>query len=143
MNPGVGRRSVLLPCVLAFLGSAGVMSIEMVAGRLMSIYAGAGLYTWTSVIGVVLGGITAGNLIGGRLADRFPAREALSALFFGGMGVCLLLPFANYWVGRQIGWNQYSELSFPIRILSSRQRRVPLARHGARDDGARRGQAGA
>jgi hypothetical protein len=36
------------------------------------------LYTWTSVIGVVLAGVSPGNYLGGRLADRWPARSALA-----------------------------------------------------------------
>ncbi len=88
----------------------------MAAGRMMAMYVGAGLYTWTSVIGVVLGGITLGNLAGGRIADRFEPRKAAGALFFASAAACLSLPVANYWVGRWMAWEGHSPASFPLRI---------------------------
>ena len=42
---------------------------------------GVSLYTWTSIIGVVLAGISLGNYIGGKLADRFASRRTLGILF--------------------------------------------------------------
>jgi hypothetical protein len=56
------------------------MIIELVASRLVSKYFGSSLYTWTGIIGVVLGGISLGNYLGGRLADRFPPRRIISLL---------------------------------------------------------------
>ncbi len=56
------------------------MVLELVAGRLVARHLGASLYMWTSVIGVVLAGITAGNYLGGHIADRFPGRKALAVL---------------------------------------------------------------
>ena len=57
------------------------MVVELVAGRLIARYVGSSLYTWTSVIGIVLAGIAGGNYVGGLLADRYKAREALSLTF--------------------------------------------------------------
>jgi MFS family permease len=50
----------------------GVMVVELAASRLVAKYLGSSLFTWTSVIGIVLGGVSLGNWLGGRLADRFP-----------------------------------------------------------------------
>ncbi len=47
-----------------------MMVLELVAGRIIAPYVGVSLYTWTSVIGVVLAGMSLGNYLGGRLADR-------------------------------------------------------------------------
>ncbi len=69
-----------LPYAVVFIASMGIMIIELVASRLVSKYFGTSLYTWTGVIGVVLGGISAGNYIGGRLADRFEPRRIISLL---------------------------------------------------------------
>ena len=44
-------------------------------------YIGVSLYTWTSIIGVVLGGVSLGNWLGGKLADRRPSPRVLAALF--------------------------------------------------------------
>jgi predicted O-methyltransferase YrrM len=69
-----------LPHLVVFLSSMGVMIIELVASRLVSKYFGNSLYTWTGIIGVVLGGISLGNFLGGRLADRFRPRSLIAWL---------------------------------------------------------------
>ncbi len=62
------------------------MVLEIAAGRLIAPYVGASLYSWTSIIGVVLAGLSLGNWAGGRWADAgAQARQvglalALSAL---------------------------------------------------------------
>ncbi|MCY4273965.1 MAG: fused MFS/spermidine synthase [Gammaproteobacteria bacterium] len=53
-----------------FLSSAMLMVLEITAGRIIAPYVGNSLYSWTSVIGVVLAGLSFGNWFGGRLADR-------------------------------------------------------------------------
>lgn len=59
----------LLVCLQATV-SAASMVVEIVAGRMLAPYVGMSLYTWTSVIAVVLAGFSAGHWWGGRLADR-------------------------------------------------------------------------
>lgn len=68
--------------LLVGLGSAATMVIELVAGRIMAPYIGVSLYTWTSIIGVVLAGMSLGNYLGGRLADRAASRRVLGLVFF-------------------------------------------------------------
>ena len=46
------------------------MTLELVSSRLVARHVGASLTVWTSVIGIILGGICLGNVLGGRLADR-------------------------------------------------------------------------
>lgn len=53
-----------------FLSSALLLVLEIVAGRLIAPYVGVSLYTWTSIIGVILAGLSLGNWLGGRWADR-------------------------------------------------------------------------
>ena len=53
-----------------FLSSAGLMVLEIAAGRLLAPYIGVSLYSWTAIIGVVLAGIAFGTWLGGRYADR-------------------------------------------------------------------------
>src|SRR5262245_17965148 len=62
---------------LAFLTGLCVMVLELVAGRLVARHLGASLHTWSSVIGIVLAGLSVGNYIGGRLADRFRPEQIL------------------------------------------------------------------
>ena len=67
--------------LLAFTASACTLIIELVAGRIIAPLIGVSLYTWTSIIGVVLAGISLGNFLGGKLADRFASRRTLGLLF--------------------------------------------------------------
>ncbi len=67
---------------IVFISSACTMVLELVAGRIMAPYIGVSLYTWTSIIGVVLAGISLGNYLGGKIADRYPYRRTLGVLFF-------------------------------------------------------------
>lgn len=68
------RSGPTLPFLVVFLSSACVMVIELVASRLIALHVGSNLYTWTSIIAVVLTGLTVGNLAGGALADRVGRR---------------------------------------------------------------------
>ena len=89
------------------------MVLELVAGRLIARHVGSSLYTWTSVIGIVLSGIAAGNYVGGRLADRFPPKETLGAIFLVASANCLLIPLLNNRVG---GLDAMRDLDWPVRI---------------------------
>lgn len=63
---------------LVFVTSVCVMTLELTASRLIAKHVGSSLYTWTSVIGVVLAGITLGNWLGGWLADRYDRARSLA-----------------------------------------------------------------
>jgi spermidine synthase len=65
------RIKKLTPFMVVFFGSMGIMILELVASRLVSKYFGNSLYTWTGVIGICLAGISLGNYLGGKMADRF------------------------------------------------------------------------
>ena len=69
------------PNLIAFLSSACIMILELVAGRIVAPYVGVSLYTWTSIIGIVLAGISLGNYLGGRLADRWASLRFLGGIF--------------------------------------------------------------
>jgi len=105
----------LIPNATVFIASACIMIVELVAGRIVSRHLGQSLYTWTSVIGVVLAGISLGNYAGGRLADRLDARKALSLLFTLSSLACLSVPVLNNLVGQ---WSWLWERSWPTRIVT-------------------------
>src|SRR4030042_1714630 len=107
--------SIFVPGATVFFSSACIMIIELVAGRLIARHLGSSLYTWTSVIGVVLAGITIGNYLGGRIADRFPARKALAVLFGASSAACVVTVVANNIVGE---WILLWQLSWPLRVFS-------------------------
>jgi predicted membrane-bound spermidine synthase len=73
---------------LVFVTSVCVMVLELTASRLIAKTVGSSLYTWTSVIGVVLAGITLGNFLGGWLADRYDRQKALAWTYLFGSVSC-------------------------------------------------------
>ena len=88
--PGKNARLVLVGCnALVFMTSVCVMVLELTASRLIAKHVGSSLYTWTSVIGVVLAGITIGNFLGGWLADKFVPGKLLNWLFLAASVMCL------------------------------------------------------
>ena len=107
------RWAWIAPIATVFLSSLCIMVLELVAGRLIARHVGSSLYTWTSVIGIVLSGIAAGNYVGGRLADRFPPKETLGAIFLVASANCLLIPLLNARVG---GIESLRDLDWPVRI---------------------------
>lgn len=96
---------LLLPCATVFLSGFCLMVVELVAGGLVRGYIGSSLYTWTSIIGVILGGITIGNYLGGRLADRYESRRLVMTLFFVSSVTCLLIIPVVHLIGSATsGW---------------------------------------
>ncbi len=69
------------PALITFVSSACMMVLELVAGRIIAPYVGVSLYTWTSVIGIVLAGMSVGNYLGGRLADWRASLRLLGTIF--------------------------------------------------------------
>ena len=81
---------------VVFISSFCTLVIELVAGRILAPYIGVSLYTWTSIIGVVLAGISVGAYLGGLLADRRPTQATLGwLLFFSGIGAFSISPLTN------------------------------------------------
>ena len=78
-----------LPYALAFFSSLCIMILELVASRLVARHVGASLDVWTSVIGIMLGGICLGNVLGGRLADRVEPVRAIGPLYALGSALTL------------------------------------------------------
>ncbi len=82
---------------IVFIGSFCTLVIELIAGRIMAPYIGVSLYTWTSIIGVTLAGISFGNYAGGWLADRMASRGVLGALFIvAGVVSLAILPLTGF-----------------------------------------------
>jgi len=91
------------------------MVLELVAARLIARILGSSLYTWTAVIGVVLAGITLGNYLGGRIADRYPARKTLAGLFALCSLACILTVVTNNLVSV---WRVLWYFSMPLRVFT-------------------------
>jgi spermidine synthase len=84
------------PYMIAFFTAAAMMAVEMLAGRVISRLTGSSLYTWTSVIGVVLAGVTIGNYAGGILSDHWDPKRFLGWLFLLASMACISTLFLAY-----------------------------------------------
>ena len=90
------QREVIKANIVVFIASFCTLVIELVAGRIMAPYVGVSLYTWTSIIGVVLAGISIGAYLGGLLADRYPRPSTLGwLLLLSGLGALSISPLTN------------------------------------------------
>jgi spermidine synthase len=106
------QREVIKANIVVFIASFCTLVIELVAGRIMAPYVGVSLYTWTSIIGVVLAGISIGAYLGGLIADRYPRSSTLGwLLFLSGLGAFSISPLTNLVGGAQF------QTSLMIRIL--------------------------
>jgi spermidine synthase len=82
--------------IITFIASFCSLVIEMVAGRILAPFVGVSLYTWTSIIGVILAGISIGAYIGGKLIDRFPLRRTLGILLLlSGVAALTIIPLTG------------------------------------------------
>jgi len=106
------QAQVIKANIVVFIASFCTLVIELVAGRILAPYVGVSLYTWTSIIGVVLAGISIGAYLGGLLADRFPHPSTLGwLLFLSGLGAFSISPLTNV-----IGASSF-QTSLMVRIL--------------------------
>jgi len=95
-------RRLLLP--LVFISGMASLGVEFGASRLLAPYFGTSLYVWGVLIGLVLVYLSAGYVIGGRLADRHPREEVLYQI----------TAWAGLWIGI------IPLISYPI-LLASQQ----------------------
>ena len=110
------RKEVVKAVIVVFIASFCTMVIELVAGRIMAPYVGVSLYTWTSIIGVVLAGISIGAYVGGVLADRFPTPRTLGwLLFLSGLGALSISPLTE----AVAHWPLQTSLMLRILILTA------------------------
>jgi predicted membrane-bound spermidine synthase len=73
-----------------FVSSALLLVLEIAAGRLLAPYVGVSLYTWTSIIGVILAGLSLGNWLGGIWADRGGSGHSVGLVLAAGGIYCIL-----------------------------------------------------
>ncbi len=93
-----GRLGLAYICLLAFLAGASVMIVELSASRVLAPCFGNTLYTWTSLIGIILLALSVGYYAGGTLADRYPSPKLLLHLLAAAAIFVLLIPLLSSWV---------------------------------------------
>ncbi|NLB65678.1 MAG: fused MFS/spermidine synthase [Lentisphaerae bacterium] len=97
------------------LSGAALMTVELVASRLIARFLGSSLYTWTGVLGVILAGMSLGNYLGGRMADGARnLRGRVAVMFFASAAACLAILWLNGLAGQSPA---LMGLSWPARIL--------------------------
>jgi spermidine synthase len=95
------------------------MVLEIAAARLIAPYLGVSLYTWTSIIGVVLAGLSLGNWLGGIWADRGAGNSAVGlVLVLSGIATLAILLLLT-WVAPAILANSTNLLSSSLLMVGS------------------------
>jgi spermidine synthase len=97
-------RSLRLLLPLVFVSGMSSLGVEFGASRLLAPYFGTSLYVWGVLIGLILIYLSAGYVIGGRLADKYPHDEVLYQI----------TAWAGLWIGL------IPLVSYPI-LLASQQ----------------------
>lgn len=84
------------PCLFHRVSNERMLAIEILASRLLAPHIGVSLYTWTSIIGVVLAGISIGNWLGSKIADKHPVRLTLGIILLAS-ALTTLLALSGMW----------------------------------------------
>lgn len=80
------RKIILL---FSFISGFSVMVVELTAARVVAPMLGSSVYTWTSVIGIVLLGTSFGNYTGGKIVDKKNSPYT-GGVFFGLASIAIL-----------------------------------------------------
>lgn len=105
---------ILVPSATLFFSCGCITILGLVASRLVACDLGSSLYTWTSILGIVLAGLSAGSYFGGRIADRHHPRRALAVLFGLASAACVGLIVVNNAVA---AWAWMWRLSWPAHVF--------------------------
>ncbi|MBN1250398.1 MAG: fused MFS/spermidine synthase, partial [Anaerolineae bacterium] len=106
------------PTLVVFVANACIMILELVAGRIIAPQVGVSLYTWTSVIGVILAGMSLGNYLGGWLADRYASLKLLGTVFLAsGVASLAILGIDQLHIVDLVTWPIVAEILLMIFAL--------------------------
>jgi spermidine synthase len=68
--------------IIVFFSGAIVMILELAGSRVMAPYVGTSILVWTSLIGIILGSLSLGYYLGGRIADKKASFRILAFILF-------------------------------------------------------------
>lgn len=68
--------------ITVFTCGAVIMIFELVGSRILGPYLGTSIFVWTSIIGIILGSLSFGYYLGGKIADKKPNINMLSFVIF-------------------------------------------------------------
>jgi spermidine synthase/MFS family permease len=81
--------------LIVFTSGMSVMAVEMTGLRLLAPYFGTSLLVTTALIGTLMGFLSLGYWLGGRIADRHPTLRALSKATMVAGVLVLVIPFVS------------------------------------------------
>jgi spermidine synthase len=64
--------------ITVFLCGAALMILELAGSRVLAPYIGTSTIVWTSLIGVIMGALSLGYFVGGKMADKNPTAQKLA-----------------------------------------------------------------
>jgi spermidine synthase len=76
----------------AFITGFSMMVVELTASRILAPIVGSSVYTWTSIIGIMLLGLVFGNFLGGYLIDKKQKIETVSLFYYLSSISIILIP---------------------------------------------------
>lgn len=93
-TPTTQQRSYFLELVV-FVSGAVVMILELTGSRILAPYVGGSLPVWTGLIGIILGSLSLGYMVGGKLADQRPTQLMLSMILLVTACVLAIIPLLS------------------------------------------------
>lgn len=85
------KQNLLL--LASFASGFSIMTIEFASARIITPFIGASVFTWTSVIGIMLFGLSIGSYIGGYIIDKHKYENTLSFFLFLSSFSIAVVPF--------------------------------------------------
>lgn len=85
--------------IVVFVCGAVVMMFELVGSRVLGPYFGTSLFVWTSLIGIILGSLSLGYYLGGKIADKKSSFKSLSLIIFlAAISIGLMVSIKDFWL---------------------------------------------
>lgn len=91
----ISISSLKILLILVFVAGLATMCLEFSISRLLVPIFGDSIYTWGSLIGVVLVGLSGGYHLGGKIADKLPTFEKFGSILFSAGIYVLFIPFIS------------------------------------------------
>lgn len=104
-----------MPYLLAFLAGFQILVVEMCGGRFINLELGSAIYGWTALIGIVLGGVSLGNVVGGRLAEGSGLRSNLGLVCCMSALMPLYVARMSPLLGYAVAW--YPDVSWSLKVF--------------------------
>ncbi len=80
MNKVIKKPNTISLKITVFLSGLVVMIFELAGSRVLGPYFGTSIFVWSSLIGIILGSLSLGYWLGGKISDKKPKVEILSLI---------------------------------------------------------------